>query len=138
MIRTMDDSSDLWRMRKQFTLQLASLSFMTYVLCLSSRSPSRFHMSRATGLIAMTELLPGEDSLRLRDWMSLRVIMIRCLKSTTHLRHKRCGSIPLHPKHAKLRGPHLYGRHISVWYHGYRSLSHRTRGQFLSRSIDVD
>lgn len=59
MIRTMDCSSDLWRMRKQFASQVASLSFMTYVLCLSSRNPGRFHISRATGLIAMTELLPG-------------------------------------------------------------------------------
>jgi len=63
MMRTMDDSSALWRMRKQFASQVASLSFMTYVLCLSSRNPSRFHISRATGLIAMTELLPGKDNL---------------------------------------------------------------------------
>jgi transformation/transcription domain-associated protein len=86
MIRTMDDSGDLWRMRKQFTLQLASLSFMTYVLCLSSRSPSRFHMSRATGLIAMTELLPGKDSSQAEP--GVFKIMIRCLESTPHLRHK--------------------------------------------------
>ncbi|KAF9009027.1 hypothetical protein BDQ17DRAFT_1422200 [Cyathus striatus] len=59
MIRTMDGASELWRMRKQFALQMASSSFMTYVLCLSSRHPSRFQISRSTGLIAMTELLPG-------------------------------------------------------------------------------
>ncbi|TFK43492.1 hypothetical protein BDQ12DRAFT_731508 [Crucibulum laeve] len=59
MIRTMEGPSELWRMRKQFALQLASSSFMTYVLCLSSRHPSRFQISRSTGLIAMTELLPG-------------------------------------------------------------------------------
>ncbi|KAF8897572.1 hypothetical protein BD779DRAFT_388223 [Infundibulicybe gibba] len=59
MIRTMDGPSELWRMRKQFALQIASSSFMTYVLCLSSRHPSRFHISRSTGQIAMTELLPG-------------------------------------------------------------------------------
>jgi transformation/transcription domain-associated protein len=59
MIRTMESPSELWRMRKQFALQTASSSFMTYVLCLSSRHPSRFHVSRATGQIAMTELLPG-------------------------------------------------------------------------------
>ena len=60
MIRSMDDSSDLWRMRKQFASQVASLSFMTYVLCLASRNPARFYLSRSTGLVAMTELLPGE------------------------------------------------------------------------------
>lgn len=60
MVLTMDGPSELWRMRKQFALQVASSSFMSYVLCLSSRHPSRFHLSRATGLIAMTELLPGK------------------------------------------------------------------------------
>ena len=59
MIRTMDGPSELWRMRKQFALQLASASFMTYVLCLTSRIPSRFHLSRTTGQMAMSELLPG-------------------------------------------------------------------------------
>lgn len=50
---------ELWRMRKQFSLQLASSSFMTFVFALSSRHPSRFQISRTTGLIAMTELIPG-------------------------------------------------------------------------------
>lgn len=50
---------ELWRMRKQFALHVASSSFMTYTFSLSSRHPSRFQISRATGYIAMTELLPG-------------------------------------------------------------------------------
>ncbi|THH01673.1 hypothetical protein EW026_g1062 [Hermanssonia centrifuga] len=60
LIRTMDGPSELWRMRKQFALQLASTSFMTYVLCLTSRLPSRFQLSRATGQITMSEILPGQ------------------------------------------------------------------------------
>jgi len=59
MVRTMDSPSELWRMRKQFALQLASTSFMTFVVCLTSRVPSRFNLSRTTGQIAMSELLPG-------------------------------------------------------------------------------
>ncbi|EPQ59490.1 hypothetical protein GLOTRDRAFT_136350 [Gloeophyllum trabeum ATCC 11539] len=59
MLRTMDGPSEFWRMRKQFTLQIAATSFMTWTLCLTSRLPSRFHVSRATGQIAMSELLPG-------------------------------------------------------------------------------
>ncbi|KAF8076441.1 hypothetical protein FPV67DRAFT_1558921 [Lyophyllum atratum] len=59
MVNTMASPDDLWRMRKQFTLQIASTAFMTYTLCLSSRHPHRFHVSRSTGLIAMSELLPG-------------------------------------------------------------------------------
>ncbi|KAF8165306.1 hypothetical protein B0H34DRAFT_232712 [Crassisporium funariophilum] len=59
MIRTMDGPTELWRMRKQFALQIASSSFMTYIFSLSSRHPARFQISRATGMIAMTDLLPG-------------------------------------------------------------------------------
>lgn len=62
LTRTMASPADLWRMRKQFALQIASVSFMTYVLCLTSRSPSRFHLSRTTGQIAMSELLPGTSN----------------------------------------------------------------------------
>ncbi|KAF8655244.1 hypothetical protein AX16_003148 [Volvariella volvacea WC 439] len=62
MTRTMNGPGELWRMRKQFTLQMASCSFMTFVFCLSSRQPTRFHVSRTTGLIAMTELLPAVSS----------------------------------------------------------------------------
>lgn len=59
MIQTMNDPSDLWRMRKQFALQVASCSFMTYVVCLSGRVPGRFNLSRTTGLMTMSEVLPG-------------------------------------------------------------------------------
>lgn len=62
MIRTMDGPSELWRMRRQFASQLSASSFMTFVLCLSSRHPSRFQICRSTGQIAMTELLPGISS----------------------------------------------------------------------------
>lgn len=55
----MDGPTELWRMRKEFTLQLASSSFITYVLALSSRTPARFHLSRGTGQIALSEVLPG-------------------------------------------------------------------------------
>ena len=65
MIRTMDGPSELWRMRKQFALQVAATSFMTYILCLTSRLPARFHISRRTGLISMSEVLPGAYPLTL-------------------------------------------------------------------------
>jgi transformation/transcription domain-associated protein len=55
----METPSDLWRMRKQFTLQLAAACFMTHAFFLTSRLPNRFHVSRRTGQIAMSELLPG-------------------------------------------------------------------------------
>ena len=62
MVKTMSSPAELWRMRKQFTAQLAATCFMTYILCLTSRLPSRFHLSRATGQIAMSELLPSTSS----------------------------------------------------------------------------
>ncbi|EMD40733.1 hypothetical protein CERSUDRAFT_111311 [Gelatoporia subvermispora B] len=59
MTRTMEGPCELWRMRKHFSLQLAGVSFMTYILCLTSRLPSRFNISRSSGEISMTELLPS-------------------------------------------------------------------------------
>jgi transformation/transcription domain-associated protein len=59
MTNTMATPADLWRMRKQFALQVAATSFMTFVFCLTSRAPSRFHLSRSTGLMTMSEMLPG-------------------------------------------------------------------------------
>ncbi|KAJ7179098.1 FAT domain-containing protein [Mycena filopes] len=59
MIRTMDGPSELWRMRKQFALQIAACSFMTYTLCLTHRTPIRYLLSRTTGQMTMTELVPG-------------------------------------------------------------------------------
>lgn len=58
----MSGPQELWRMRKAFTLQLASVSFMTYVVCITSRQPARFHVSRTTGQIYMSEVLPGVNS----------------------------------------------------------------------------
>ncbi|KAH8105847.1 hypothetical protein BXZ70DRAFT_396929 [Cristinia sonorae] len=58
MMRTMEGPTELWRMRKQFALQVASCSFMTYIVCLGARNPARFHISRTTGQIAMSELIP--------------------------------------------------------------------------------
>ena len=62
-MRTMDGPAELWRMRKAFTLQLASVSFMTYVVSVTSRQPARFHISRTTGQIYMSEVLPGRCSI---------------------------------------------------------------------------
>lgn len=49
-------------MRKTFTLQLAAVSFMTHVVCITQRQPSRFQISRSTGQIFMSEQLAGLSS----------------------------------------------------------------------------
>lgn len=60
MIKTMKDSESLWLMRKQFAIQSAANMFLTYMCCLHGRAPSRFQLSRKTGGIYMTEILPGK------------------------------------------------------------------------------
>lgn len=59
MIKNMADSESLWLMRKQFAMQTAATAFLTYVCCLNNRAPSRFHISRKTGQMYMTEMLPS-------------------------------------------------------------------------------
>jgi len=46
-------------MRKQFALQVASTSFATYTFFLTGRQPQRFLLSRATGLMTMTDMIPS-------------------------------------------------------------------------------
>jgi transformation/transcription domain-associated protein len=58
MSKTMEGPSELWTMRKQFATQLAAVNVMTYVFCLSGRNPGRFAISRETGKISMTDLVP--------------------------------------------------------------------------------
>lgn len=60
MIKNMANSESLWLMRKQFAMQTAATAFLTYVCCLNNRAPSRFHISRKTGQMYMTEMLPCE------------------------------------------------------------------------------
>lgn len=59
MALTMNQPEELWRMRKQFALQIATTSFMTYLFSIANRWPARFLISRSTGVVAMTDLLPG-------------------------------------------------------------------------------
>lgn len=71
MIKTMQTPDSLWLMRKQFAMQTATVMFLTYVCCLSNRTPSRFHLSRRSGQMYMTEILPGEprvDYVGLATW----------------------------------------------------------------------
>lgn len=55
----MNGPENLWLMRKQFAAQTATTMFLTFVCCLSNRTPSRFYISRKTGLMYMSEILPG-------------------------------------------------------------------------------
>ncbi|EPQ29591.1 uncharacterized protein PFL1_02810 [Pseudozyma flocculosa PF-1] len=58
MIRSLSTPSDLWLMRKQFTLQTASTMFLTYCLFISARLPTRIHISRSSGQVSMSDVVP--------------------------------------------------------------------------------
>ena len=55
----MTSPMELWMMRKQFTLQVSAVSFMSYVMSGGNRVPSRLHVSRKSGLIYSSEMLPS-------------------------------------------------------------------------------
>ncbi|KAF8339104.1 FAT-domain-containing protein [Cantharellus anzutake] len=62
MSRIMAGPMERWMMRKQFTLQVAAVSFMSYVMSGGNRVPSRLHVSRKSGLIYSSELLPTHNT----------------------------------------------------------------------------
>ncbi|OAD08306.1 hypothetical protein MUCCIDRAFT_32523, partial [Mucor lusitanicus CBS 277.49] len=59
MLRTLGSYTDYWMHRKQFIAQYATATFMSYLFSVGHRTPHKITMSRETGSIWMTELLPG-------------------------------------------------------------------------------
>lgn len=51
--------ADFWLFRRQFSYQYAAIAFMTYVMHMNSRYPNKFSISRATGDIWGSELIPA-------------------------------------------------------------------------------
>ncbi|KAF2090684.1 hypothetical protein K490DRAFT_53653 [Saccharata proteae CBS 121410] len=51
--------ADLWLFRRQFTYQLAALTFITYIMHMNTRYPHKMSISRATGRIWGSELIPA-------------------------------------------------------------------------------
>lgn len=58
LTRSMSSASELYMLRKQFTLQTAASSFVTYCLFVSNRLPNRIHISRTSGQVAMSDVVP--------------------------------------------------------------------------------
>ncbi|KAJ3410576.1 hypothetical protein HDV05_003644 [Chytridiales sp. JEL 0842] len=58
MSKSMKSHTDLWLIRKQFTSQMAAVTFMTYLLSIGHRYPQRFHISLNSGNVWASELLP--------------------------------------------------------------------------------
>jgi transformation/transcription domain-associated protein len=59
---TYPDFADFWLFRRTMAYQLASLSFMTYIMHMSARQPHKLSISRASGRIWGSELIPSMAS----------------------------------------------------------------------------
>ncbi|KAI9727221.1 MAG: hypothetical protein M1834_008481 [Cirrosporium novae-zelandiae] len=57
--QTYPQFADFWLFRRQFSYQLAALSFLTYIMHMTSRFPHKMNISRATGNIWGSELIPA-------------------------------------------------------------------------------
>ncbi|KAI9827707.1 MAG: hypothetical protein M1819_006908 [Sarea resinae] len=57
--QTFPDFSDFWLFRRQFSYQLAALTFMTYVMHMNNRYPHKLSIARGTGNIWGSELIPA-------------------------------------------------------------------------------
>lgn len=55
---------DFWLFRRQFAYQFAATTFMTYIMHMSARYPMKFSISRSTGDIWASDLLPNLNSAR--------------------------------------------------------------------------
>ena len=53
---------DLWTLRKRFTAQMACVTFMTYLLSIGQRTPSKFYISQDTGAIWLPDLFSSNHS----------------------------------------------------------------------------
>lgn len=51
--------ADFWLFRRQFAYQLATVTFMTYIMHMRDRNPSRMAISRGTGNVWGSELVPS-------------------------------------------------------------------------------
>ena len=56
---TFPNFADFWLFRRTFSYQLAALTFMTYVMHMNTRFPHKISVSRSTGRIWGSELIPS-------------------------------------------------------------------------------
>ncbi|KAK5808732.1 hypothetical protein F5H01DRAFT_281683, partial [Linnemannia elongata] len=58
MTRNMKTYTDLWMIRKQFTTQMASVTFLTYIMSIGHRFPTKWFISLQTGNVWTSDMLP--------------------------------------------------------------------------------
>ncbi len=57
-LQTYPSFSSFWLFRRQFSYQLAALTFITYIMHISTRYPQKLSISRASGCVWGSELVP--------------------------------------------------------------------------------
>lgn len=63
MTRNMKSYTDLWMIRKQFTAQMASVTFLTYIMSIGHRFPTKWFISLETGNVWTSDMLPGREEI---------------------------------------------------------------------------
>lgn len=58
-LQTYPSFSSFWLFRRQFSYQLAALTFLTYIMHMSTRFPHKLSISRASGCVWGSELIPA-------------------------------------------------------------------------------
>ncbi|KAI8605964.1 hypothetical protein EDD21DRAFT_315697 [Dissophora ornata] len=58
MTRNMKSYTDLWMIRRQFTTQMASVTFLTYIMSIGHRFPTKWFISLQTGNVWTSDMLP--------------------------------------------------------------------------------
>ena len=53
---------DFWLFRRQFSYQFAAVTFLTYIMHMNNRFPSKLSISRSTGDVWSSELVPALNS----------------------------------------------------------------------------
>ncbi|KAI9481535.1 MAG: hypothetical protein EXX96DRAFT_217391 [Benjaminiella poitrasii] len=59
LFKTMSSYTDYWMLRKRLTAQYATATFMVYIFSVGHRMPHKIMISRNSGDVWMTEILPG-------------------------------------------------------------------------------
>lgn len=62
MYKTLLSGNHMWAFKKQFAIQLALSSFMSYMLQIGGRSPNKIYFAKNTGKIFQTDFHPAYDA----------------------------------------------------------------------------
>jgi len=100
------DPNDLWHFRKRMTMSMASFIFSSYVLSMSGRTPARMHISRSTGKLYSSEMVPCKyyflrlEPCVIADNRSFHLYSPR--RRSTRILQSRICTFPIHSQHSTL------------------------------------